>query len=59
MRDKTETATPRLLSVSEPTLPELWILEGGLDALTVAILDDEDLEYDLPYIAVAGGRKVQ
>jgi hypothetical protein len=34
-----ETASPLSLSGTEPALPELWVLEGGLDALLLTLPD--------------------
>ena len=60
MQDPTETILALPLSSSEPNLPDLWILEGGLEDLllqldTVEFFAEEQPEIDGPVV----GRKLQ
>ena len=56
-----ETAAPLSLSVGDASLPELWILEGGLEALLANIPDTPDDISDIPPapISIAGIRRLQ
>jgi hypothetical protein len=57
-----ETSAPLPLSSPEPSLPELWILEGGLEALLLnfpALPDDETTEPVAQLPVTTGLRRLQ